>query len=152
MCLMSSLSHRHIWLLPSLLGMFPVAEPSPGAPEGMFTLLSNPFRPSLSKPLNKLAPFCPFRKSNWEESKTNELTTGSLTASHFGCLPVAEERSASSPRGKAHSAGRFHADQHPQPPGGGNSFNLTAATQICVSVETQVLRYFPYGLGLWVYC
>lgn len=60
MYLMSSLSHRHIWLLPNLLGMFPVAEPSPGALEGMFTLLSNPFRPSLSKPLNELAPFLSF--------------------------------------------------------------------------------------------
>lgn len=63
MFLMLSRSHQHIWLLPNSLGMFPVAEgmfPSPGAPAGMFTLLSNPFLPSLPKPLNKLAPFLSF--------------------------------------------------------------------------------------------
>ena len=82
-------------------------------------------------------------------SKTNKLTVISLTASLPGHLPSPEKSQSPVPKAKGHCTSSFWTDSGPQPPRGESTFNLTAATQICVSIETQVLYYSPHGLELW---
>lgn len=148
----SSLLLQSIWLLNAdVSGMFLPIEPAREVQEESFSCqLSNLCLPFLFKPLNKLAVFLSF----WEEplrriedKRTEDWLSpcSAFWASSLTWLVL----SPFFPKGSYLPPDRSVCADPPTATRGENPLHLTAATQMCVSTETQVLCYSPFGLELW---